>query len=99
PTSDEFNNKTLGMQWGWNHNPDSTKWSLTRRQGYLRLATAKVVTDLREARNTLTQRAFTYYSDSIKTVGVTKMDVSKMKDGDIGGLAIFQDPYAYIGVK
>ena len=22
PTSDEFNSTTLGMQWGWNHNPD-----------------------------------------------------------------------------
>ena len=99
PTSDEFNNKKLGMQWGWNHNPDSTKWSLTRRPGHLRLTTAKVVTNLREARNTLTQRTFTYYSDSIATIGVTKMDVSKMKDGDIAGLAVFQDPYAFIAVK
>ena len=24
PTSDEFNNAALGMQWGWNHNPDSS---------------------------------------------------------------------------
>jgi beta-xylosidase len=27
------------------------------------------------------------------------MDVSKMKDGDIAGLAVFQDPYAYVAVK
>ena len=44
PTSDEFNEKKLGMQWGWNHNPDSTKWSLTKKQGYLRLMTATVTT-------------------------------------------------------
>ena len=99
PTSDEFNNKTLGMQWGWNHNPDPTNWSLTQKAGYLRLTTGKVASDLREARNTLTQRTFTYYSDSIPTIGVTKINFSKMKNGDIAGLAVFQDPYAYIGVK
>ncbi len=99
PTSDEFNSKTLGMQWGWNHNPDPTKWSLTKRPGYLRLTNGKVVSNLREARNTLTQRTFTYYSDSVRAAGFTKMDIGKMKDGDIAGLAMFQDPYAYIAVK
>jgi beta-xylosidase len=99
PTSDEFNSKTLGMQWGWNHNPDSTKWSFTQRPGYLRLTTGKVVSNLREARNTITQRTFTYYNDSIPAAGSTKMDIDKMKDGDIAGLAVFQDPYAYIAVK
>ena len=29
PTSDEFDGTVLGMQWGWNHNPEPTKWSLT----------------------------------------------------------------------
>jgi beta-xylosidase len=99
PTSDEFNGKSLGMQWGWNHNPDPTKWSLTQRPGYLRLTTGKTVTGIREARNTLTQRAFTYYNDSLPTTGMAKLDVRKMKDGDMAGLAVFQDPYAYIGVK
>ena len=27
------------------------------------------------------------------------MDIGKMKDGDIAGLAMFQDPYAFIAVK
>ncbi len=99
PASDDFNNQTLGMQWGWNHNPDSTKWSLTQRPGYLRLTTGKLVSNLREARNTLTQRTITYYNDSISTVGIAKMDIAKMKNGDIAGLAVFQDPYAYIAVK
>jgi beta-xylosidase len=79
--------------------PDPTKWSLTQRQGYLRLTTGKVVSNLREGRNTLTQRMFTCYNDSLPTTGVTKMDVSGMKDGDVTGLAVFQDPYAYIAVK
>lgn len=99
PTSAEFNSKTLGMQWGWNHNPDPAKWSLTQRPGYLRLTTGKVVTDLKEARNTLTQRTFTYYNDSLPATGITKLELGHMKAGDIAGLAVFQDPYAYIGVK
>ena len=41
PTSDEFTNKILGIQWGWNHNPDSTKWSLVARPGHLRLTAGK----------------------------------------------------------
>jgi beta-xylosidase len=99
PTSDEFNGKTIGMQWGWNHNPDSTKWSLTRHPGFLRLTTCKVVSNLTEAPNMLTQRPFKNYDESIPTIGTTQMDVSKMKDGDIAGLAVFQDPYAYIAVR
>jgi beta-xylosidase len=98
-TSDEFENAKLGMQWGWNHNPDPSKWSLTQNPGSLRLETVKVVENLTEARNTLTQRMFAYYSDTIATVGTTKMDFSNMKEGDIAGLAVFQDPYAYIAVK
>lgn len=99
PTSDEFAGKTLGMQWGWNHNPDNAHWSLAQRPGYLRLTTGKVVPGLRDAPNTLTQRTFTYYADSIATTGITKIETGNMKDGDIAGLAVFQDPYAYIGVK
>jgi beta-xylosidase len=87
------------MQWGWNHNPDSTKWSLTQKQGYLRLTTGKVVSGLPEAPNTLTQRPFAKYDQTIPTTAVIRMEADNMKDGDIAGLAIFQNPYAYIGVK
>jgi beta-xylosidase len=99
PRSDEFNEPALGMQWGWNHNPDPSKWSLKKRSGYLRLSTVKIVSSLPEARNTLTQRMFTYYDDSIATQAVTKMNINNMRDGDVAGLAVFQDPYAYIGVE
>jgi len=99
PTSDEFNDPKLGMKWGWNHNPEPTNWSLTENPGYLRLTTVKVVDSLTKARNTLTQRMFAYYSDTTLTTATTKMELSNMKDGDLAGLAIFQDPYAFIGVK
>jgi beta-xylosidase len=99
PTSDEFDTKTLGMQWGWNHDPEPTKWSLTEKPGYLRLETAEVVDSLQKARNTLTQRMFAYYSDTLASIATTKMDFGTMGEGDIAGLAIFQDPYAYLGIK
>ena len=99
PTSDEFGDATPGMQWAWNHNPDPEKWSLTKRPGYLRLTTGKVVHGLREARNSLTQRPFANYDQAIPTTAVIKMETTGMKDGDIAGLAVFQDPYAYIAAK
>jgi len=99
PTSDEFDSSGLGLQWGWNHNPDSTKWSLSENPGNLRLSTVKVVPDLREARNTLTQRIFAYYSTAAATIATVKINSDNMLDGDIAGLAVFQDPYAFIGIK
>lgn len=99
PASDEFNEKALPMQWNWNHNPDSTKWSLTERKGYLRLHTVRVVSGLMEAVNTLTQRPFAKRDQMIPTIGDTKLDVAHIKDGDVAGLAVFQNPYAYIAVR
>jgi beta-xylosidase len=99
PTSDDFGGTTLGMQWGWNHNPYPEKWSLTQRPGYMRLMTGKVADNLTEAPNMLTQRPFAHYNKDIPTVGTTKLEVSGMKDGDVAGLAVFQDPYACIAIK
>lgn len=99
PSSDEFEGNKPGMQWGWNHNPNPEYWSLDKRPGYLRLATPRVVDGLREAPNTLTQRIFACYDQDIPTVATTRMETSGMKDGDVAGLAVFQDPYAFIGVR
>ncbi len=99
PTSDEFDNVTLGMQWGWNHNPVPGKWSLEENPGCLRLHTMKIVDSLPKAPNTLTQRMFAYYSETLATIGSVKLNIDNMKEGDIAGLAVFQDPYAFIAVK
>src|SRR3989339_663399 len=99
PTSDEFESDHLGMQWGWNHNPDSNKWFLTQEPGYLRLSTANVVSSLPDARNTLTQRIFAYYSKTFATTATIKMNIDSMKNGDVAGLAVFQNPYAFIGIS
>lgn len=96
--SDEFNRKrgdsSLPWVWQWNHNPDNTRWSLTKRKGFLRLETSRVDTTFLLARNTLTQRTM-----GPVCAGSTLLDVSNMKDGDIAGLAILQKKFGLIGVK
>lgn len=99
PTNDNFRNYKLGLQWGWNHNPENSKWSLTENPGNLRLYTATVTDKLENARNTLTQRIFAYPDDLDHSYATIKMDVQNMKDRDVAGLAVFQDPFAFIGVE
>lgn len=82
--SDEFNNPKLDIAWQWNHNPDNALWSLSNRKGFLRLKTGKVVQNLFEARNTITQRSFGPRSEAI-----IRIDISQMKEGDHAGLSMF----------
>ncbi|MGD9560605.1 MAG: family 43 glycosylhydrolase, partial [Oscillospiraceae bacterium] len=56
--SDPFESDTneLHPVWQWNHNPDRQGWSLTERQGHLRLTNHTVVRDILSAPNVLTQK-------------------------------------------
>jgi len=99
PTSDEFNDTELGVQCGCNHNPEPSKLSLTENPGYLKHYTVNVTDSLTKAPNTLTKRLFAYYSDSTLTIRTTKHEIDNMKDSDIAGSAIFQDPYAFVSVR
>ena len=96
--SDEFDRqpgaRKLPLAWQWNHNPEPDDWSLTKRPGYLSFVTSRVVSDLTEAPNTLTQRTFGPSSSA-----TTRIDVSGMKDGDWAGLTAFQKRYGFVGVK
>jgi len=88
--SEDFNGKTLGRVWQWNHNPDDTKWSL--KKGRLRLQSMPAE-QLMWARNTLTQRAIG--PTSIVTV---ELYVKGMKDGDVAGLGNINVPCSWIGI-
>lgn len=99
PTDDPFRNFILAPQWGWNHNPDDSKWSLTRNPGHLRLYTASVTDNPYQARNTLTQRVLGYHQDPSSSYGTVAVDISHMAEGDICGFGVFQDPLAFIGIK
>ena len=105
PTNDTFSSSKLGLQWEWNHNEDRNSWSLTANPGQMRLYTVTVTDSLIRARGSLTQRILGYnpegtnsqkYYDSYGTI---KMDISHMKEGDVAGISVFQDPYSQIGIK
>ena len=96
--SDEFTRKkgepAFPLVWQWNHNPDNKHWSLNEREGYLRITTSRVDTSFYLVKNLLTQRTI-----GPACTGSTKIDVSKMKEGDFAGLALFQKRYGQVGVK
>ncbi|MCU4674060.1 glycoside hydrolase 43 family protein [Catenovulum sp. 2E275] len=92
--SDDFNQAELDLVWQWNHNPIEGAWSLQQRPGYLRLTTDKVVTNLFEAPNTLTQRMFGPQSSA-----TIKIELNGMENGDFTGLAALQDEYGLVGIE
>lgn len=83
---------TLNDEWEWNHNPDTSSWSLAEGGG-ITLKTATVTHDLYDAKNTLTRRVLGPRSEAI-----FEFDISHMADGDRAGAAMFRDRSAYIGV-
>lgn len=96
--SDEFSRKksdpALPLVWQWNHNPDNSLWSVRERKGYLRLKTARIDSSFVQAKNTLTQRTFGPESSAS-----TMIEISKMKEGDMAGLALLQKEFGLIAVK
>ena len=91
---DDFSAPALGLHWQWNHNPVDGAWSLTERPGWLRLKTNRVVSNLYEAPNTLTQRM-----EGPTCSGVVCLDLRKMRDGDCAGLAAFNGDSGVLTVK
>ena len=90
----DYNGSNLKLEWQWNHNPNNNNWSLTERDGYLRLTTGDVVDDFTQARNTLTQRTY-----GPTCSGDIAIETANMKNGDIAGLGALQANYGYVGVK
>ncbi|KAF9888503.1 hypothetical protein FE257_008610 [Aspergillus nanangensis] len=88
---DRFTGDALAPAWQWNHNPDTTKFTLNHPG--LTLHTATVTKDLYAARNTLAHRLH-----GANPYGIVEIDFSKMVDGDHCGLAALKDLSAWIGV-
>ena len=88
--NEDFNTKSLGRVWQWNHNPDDTKWSL--KNGRLRIQSLPAE-QLMWARNSLTQRVIG--PTSITTV---ELYTKGMKDGDVAGLGNINVPCSWIGI-
>lgn len=99
-TSDDFcykpnevTKKQLKKQWQWNHNPHHELWSVTEREGALRLYSGKVSKTLTQSYNTLTQRTL----DGTCACSVT-VDGSGMKNGDTAGIVALLGAYGAVGL-
>ena len=88
--SDDFNGKTLGRVWQWNHNPDDSKWSIKKDRLRLQSMPAE---QLMWARNTLTQRVI-----GPRSMATVELYVKGMKDGDVAGLGNINVPCSWIGI-
>ncbi|KAG8932280.1 hypothetical protein FRC01_014811 [Tulasnella sp. 417] len=91
PTGADFFT-SIGPNWEWNHNPDTSKFS-TGSSG-LTLNTVTVTSDLYAARNTITHRIL-----GPKSTATIKLNYGNMKDGDRAGLVLLRDSSAWVGVK
>ena len=94
PGANDDTGAYLALAWQWNHNPNNNDWSLTQRNGFLRLTTGTKAKNILEARNTLTQRTY-----GPTCSGNVALEIAGMKNGDVAGLAAFQQRYGYVGVK
>ncbi len=92
--SDEFSDGHKSILWQWNHNPIDSVWSLTERPGYLRLGTSRVVSNLFEAPNTISQR--TVGPGGTATV---RLETIGMKPGDVSGFAALNGDTGLLAVE
>ncbi|SNY74033.1 family 43 glycosylhydrolase [Paractinoplanes atraurantiacus] len=88
---DTFTGPSLSHRWEWNHNPDTSKFTVGNG---LRLSTATVTNDLYNARNTLTHRI-----QGPTSTATIQLNYASMANGDRAGLAMLRDQSAWIGVR
>lgn len=93
-TSDDFDSDKLNINWQWNHCPVNEAWSLTDRPGHLRLTTSRVVDNLYNAPNTISQRM-----EGPECNGAVEIDVSHMKDGDVAGFGAFNGHSGLLSIE
>lgn len=89
-----YNGSNLSLAWQWNHNPNNNLWSLTDREGYLRLKSGLISSSIQSARNTLTQRTY-----GPKCAASVALEADNIKNGDYAGLSAFQNQYGFVGIK
>ena len=90
---DDFSGPEPEPVWQWNHVPAEGKWSLTEHKGFLRLHSLPA-DNLWASRNTLTQRAV-----GPRSRPTVVLETAGLKSGDVAGLALFNRPYAWLGVE
>ena len=97
PTSDDFNNETLGIQWQWQANPSPNWYSLSKREGYLSLYTIN---------NQTRDENLMWYAPNLCTQILqapnfevtTHIELTADKKGDICGIGLTGHQYSYFGI-
>tara|TARA_R110002096_G_scaffold427900_4_gene638958 strand:+ start:755 stop:2449 length:1695 start_codon:yes stop_codon:yes gene_type:complete len=100
-TSDEFETDVIGAQWNWNHNPRKGRFSLSDRQGHLRLIASKPVAADRDklkgpfwgAPNTLSQRQIGVGKTRVEA----KFDLAGLTHGTRAAICHFSGSYKGYG--
>ena len=97
--SDNPNKKDYGCFglksfWQFSHEPDLNLINIDKKDGFLKISTDKLCSNIHQARNVLTQR--TVCPDCYSEVTISGKD---LKDGDIAGLSLYQGNYLWIGIK
>lgn len=88
----DITDKTLNLSWEWNHVPDNSLWDRTE-DGFT-ITTNKISANISQAKNILTQRMV-----GPKCSMSISVDASKLKEGDVAGIASFIGNYAMIGIS
>lgn len=88
---DNFDNNKLELYWQFVRNPDNSAWSLTERQGFLRLWTLDYDLDTIKAKNTLLRREKHH-----KYAAGLSMEFYPQKKGQQAGLVCYYGIHCYI---
>ena len=91
-TDDDFSSGSLGLQWQFNHNPDSAGWSLQERPGWLTIRATRAGR-LYEARNVLTQKCMGYRSKA-----AVELDCQALAEGQRAGMAALGNRFYGAGI-
>lgn len=96
--SDYFDQNTLSLQWQWLGNHNSQFYSLLEHPGYLRLyslnPSQKEPVILWNCANVLTEKII-----CPEFTAKVKMDITNLKEQEVGGVTVIGGEYAYLGVK
>lgn len=83
----------LKKVWQWNHTPDNSLWSVTKKKGRLSLKSGKICSNPVYAVNTLTQRMTRPWCRASVMV-----DISGIKEGDYAGICALESCFGMIAV-
>ena len=94
--SDDFAEKTLGLQWQWQANPDAGFYSLRENPGHLRLYCYR--NPGRENLLWYAPNVLTQIPQKQKLSMTVKLSLSGREDGDFGGIGMVGHDYGYAGL-